>query len=132
MDHDVTLIKHIESLLAEKDKRDEQRFQAQSLSITMALAAAEKAVTKAEMATEKRFDSVNEFRNTLSDQAKTLLSRTEFEASRDSLAEKVSDLSSRMDRNDGRSGGYGSSWLVIIGAIGLVQMIVLIYFALQK
>ncbi len=46
-------------------------------AIAAALAAAEKAVTKAEEASSKRFESVNEFRQTLSDQTATFLTRKE-------------------------------------------------------
>lgn len=70
----------------------EQRFNSQELAIAAALTGAEKAVMKAEVATEKRFDSVNEFRRTLSDQATTFLHRAEYIAQRDSLEEKVQAL----------------------------------------
>jgi hypothetical protein len=68
----------------------ERRFNDQAKAIDAALAAAEKAVTKAEVATEKRFDSVNEFRKTLSDQAGSFMQRGEFVAQHKSLEEKVS------------------------------------------
>jgi hypothetical protein len=64
-----TLKEHLDAMLAERDKQ-----------ISLALTAAEKAVTKAEVATEKRFESVNEFRLTLSDQTKTFVSRGELYA----------------------------------------------------
>jgi hypothetical protein len=67
----------------------ERRFNDQAKAIDAALAAAEKAVTKAEVATEKRFDSVNEFRKTLSDQASSFMQRGEFVAQYKSLEEKV-------------------------------------------
>ena len=67
----------------------ERRFGDQSKAIDAALAAAEKAVTKAEIATEKRFDSVNEFRKTLSDQASGFLQRGEFSALHKSLVDKL-------------------------------------------
>lgn len=43
-----------------------------------ALASSKEAVTKAESATEKRFDSVNEFRATLTDQASRFVTRKEL------------------------------------------------------
>jgi len=67
-------------VMNERDRRYEDRFNAMDEKTTLALASSEKAVTKAESATEKRFDSVNEFRNTLKDQASSLMPRGEVEA----------------------------------------------------
>lgn len=57
---------------------NEQRFKAQEQAVAFALQAAEKAVTKAELAAEKRFESVNEFRNQLKDQTGTFITRNEM------------------------------------------------------
>jgi hypothetical protein len=75
---DVSLKEYFEALLADRDLRYQQRFDAQSKAIQDALTAAEKAVVKAEVATEKRFEGVNEFRQTLSDQAANFISRKEL------------------------------------------------------
>jgi hypothetical protein len=58
--------------------RTEQRFEASEKAILAALTAAKEAVNKAEIAQEKRLDSVNEFRGQLSDQAATFVTRTEL------------------------------------------------------
>jgi hypothetical protein len=78
-----------------------QRMDDADSSIKLALAAAETAVNKAETAAEKRFDSVNEFRKTLSDQTASFVTKDRFQG----LDEKVSDLASRLDRGEGSSGG---------------------------
>ena len=70
----------------------EQRFNDQGEAIKTAMSAAEKAVDKAEKATEKRFDSVNEFRKTLSDQAALFLQRGEYMAASKALVEKVEKM----------------------------------------
>ncbi len=93
-----TLKAHLEALLSEKDKQ-----------IALALSAAEKAVTKAEAANEKRFDSVNEFRQTLSDQNKTFAS-----------TERVDGITQRLDKIEGRSGGQSDSWRWIALAVGVI------------
>jgi hypothetical protein len=67
-----TLKEHFDAILVEKDK-----------AISAALLAAEKAVTKAETASDKRFEGVNEFRQALSDQTNTLVPRTEWQSARD-------------------------------------------------
>jgi len=53
-------------MLAERDERVIQKYQAMEL-----------AVNKAEAATEKRFESVNEFRAQLGDQSRTFMPRIE-------------------------------------------------------
>ncbi len=73
-----TLHNHISDLMRAADKRYEQRFDAQEKAVKDALASADRAVNKAETASEKRLDSVNEFRKTLSDQTGTFLTRAEF------------------------------------------------------
>lgn len=57
---------------------NEQRFKAQEQAIAFALAEKEKAIIKAELGTEKRFESVNEFRNQLKDQTGTFITRNEM------------------------------------------------------
>lgn len=79
-------------LMEERDRRHEARFDSTDEKTSLALNASEKAVTKAEMATEKRFDSVNEFRAQLKDQAALLIPREEANAKFTSLEEKIEDL----------------------------------------
>jgi uncharacterized membrane protein YfbV (UPF0208 family) len=127
----VSLLDHIRALLAEMDLRYQQRFDAQGQALTAALLAAEKAVqtaliaaekavTKAETANEKRFESVNEFRKTLSDQTASFPSRVELQA----LADRVSDLATRLDKTEGRSTGLNAGWGYLVGAIGVVGVII--------
>lgn len=125
--------KYFEALLLEKSLRDQQRYDAQikaldaallaaEKAVQTALTAAEKAVTKAEMAAEKRFESVNEFRQTLSDQASTFISRDQFEATADRLRE----LAAKLDKIEGRAGGYSSSWQTLVSVVLVVGAVVAI------
>lgn len=91
-----TLHAHIIALLGEKDLRDDQRFQAQQQALRDALDKAEQAVDKANTATEKRFDSVNEFRGQLSDQAATFMQRSEALA-------LITGVKEQLTRNEERS-----------------------------
>lgn len=101
-------------LLVEVDRRYEQRFEAQEQAVGLALArvdkefhehlaqvraethaaleAADKAIAKAETATEKRFDGVNEFRGQLADQARTFIPRAESISRHERTAEQVEAL----------------------------------------
>lgn len=124
----VSLLEHIKALMAEKDVRDQQRFDAQTTATQAALAAvkeatqaaltaAKEAVVKAENASEKRFEGVNEFRQTLSDQAATFISRSEFNA-----------LKERLDRGEGRSGGLNDGWKWLLAIAALAVPVVLFIF----
>lgn len=59
---------------------------------SFAHAASEKAIAKAEVANEKRFESVNEFRSQLSDQATTFLPREVAESFFNQLSERVRSI----------------------------------------
>lgn len=87
-----TLKEHFEALNEERDERNKQRFEAQEKAVNSALIAAKEAVTKAETAAEKRFDSVNEFRGQLKDQASTLMPRTETESRLNGLEDKIGSI----------------------------------------
>ncbi len=76
-------------LMTERDLRYSQRAAAQDNAVSSALETSEKAIVKAESATEKRFDSVNEFRATLADQATKLLPRAEFDVQHAALTDRV-------------------------------------------
>ena len=115
MTDEVSLRQHIEALLAETNLRNQQRFEAQTKAIDAALLAAEKAVTKAETATERRFESVNEFRQTLSDQTKTFISRIELE----SYVRSLTELSARVNIMSGSTIGSQTLWGFLIGAAGI-------------
>ena len=83
--------------------------------------AAEKAVLKAEAASERRFESVNEFRATLADQAARLMPRAEVEISIKSLGDKVTEALSRLDRTAGDTEGHRHS--VTQGQAGLQSIL---------
>lgn len=56
----------------------------------------EKALEKAHSATEKRFDSVNEFRAALSDQANNMVTRNEYNVRHEALMERTETNSQRL------------------------------------
>lgn len=114
----------IEKIIESNDRRYEERFKATDEKTTLALAASEKAVTKAEVATEKRFDAVNEFRGTLSDQAATLFPRAEAESRFNSFDEKIEDLKKDIGSlKESRSNLEGRIWM--LGGVISVAIIIL-------
>jgi hypothetical protein len=105
----------------------DQRFSDQDKAVNAALSAAEKAVGKAEVAAEKRFDAVNEFRSVLNDQQQNLVTRNEYDQSHRSLVEKVDDLSARVDRNEGRGSGFSTAWGVLVAGVGVIATLYLLF-----
>lgn len=109
---------HFTKVIAEVDRRYEERFEAQEKAVNTALVASEKAVQaafvaqekavtaaliaqkeaviKAENSAEKRFESVNEFRKTLADQTATFIPRAEAIQRADNNAEKIANIDKRM------------------------------------
>lgn len=127
----------LEERVAALDRLMEAKFvtfqvlvSSQAEKVALALNAADKAVSKAEQATEKRFESVNEFRASLADQSATLITRAEFISKVEAVAEKLSDLTDRLNRAEGKGAGIGALWGWIIGAIGLLSTVVVIANAL--
>jgi len=99
-------------------------LESQADKVALALAAADKAVSKAELMNETRFAAVNEFRQTLTDQASNFVNRDQFEALRASSLERIRELAARIDRGEGHSGGMQTSWTYLVGAIGAIVVIV--------
>lgn len=106
--HEVDLIQEeIDRRLADMDKLNAQRLQdlkelmqagqvSAREAVQAALASAEKAVIVAQEASERRLDSVNEFRETLSDQTATFVPRPESDAKLAALADRVATNADRM------------------------------------
>jgi hypothetical protein len=92
----------------------------------MALAASDKAITKAEVTTEKRFEGVNEFRAALSDQSATLLPRSEYAVQHKAVVDQVNILSDIVTKMTGRGEGMGTLGTILIGAmVGLNSLVAL-------
>src|SRR6476646_6730243 len=94
---------HFTSMMAERDRRYEQRYEASQVAlnaaltadrtaVAAALAAQDKNTQAALVAAKKLVESVNEFRAQLSDQATTFMPRVEAEQRLRALAEKLDDL----------------------------------------
>jgi hypothetical protein len=100
-----------------------------------ALASAKEAVTKAEVANEKRFDSVNEFRNTLADQQRALIPRAEVELLVKSVDDKLTAQAALIEHQNsriisiasgqtGRLAGTMQGWGYAVGVVGLAISII--------
>lgn len=131
LDRFVAQEKAVDLALGRVDKEFHEHLRAAREETSAALDAADKAIAKSEAATERRFESVNEFRAQLSDQASRFMPRAEAVQRADTNAERIvalearmvenlALLTSRLDLNTGRSTGREDIWGFIVGAVGLV------------
>jgi hypothetical protein len=92
--------------------------------VDIRFAAAKEAVEKVERATELRFASVNEFRQQLGDQTRQFMPRLEVEQQFKSLEEKINRNETRLNARDDRGKGMGEIWGWIVGAAGLIGLVI--------
>src|SRR6185437_11663038 len=105
-------------------------LQSQEKAVNAALTAADRAVAKAETAAEKRFESVNEFRAQLSDQARNFLTIQEANIRFAALTEKVDLLTKALNTGTGLRSGVRETktearetiaqWVAIVGVIAAI------------
>jgi transglutaminase/protease-like cytokinesis protein 3 len=108
-----------------------KQFTLQEQAVNAALVAADRAVSKAEAASEKRFDSVNEFRATLADQQRSLMPRMEtetlfknmtekIEAITDTLVDKIGVIEKNLSVDRGQKSGKregAAAYMIIVSLI---------------
>lgn len=104
------------------------RFDAQQAAVEAALASADRAVQKAEAASDKRFASVNEFRQALGDSARLTMPRSEAEQQFKAMTEKVDELTKRLNARDEQGRGLSEGWTMLIAAVGLVAVLWALFF----
>jgi small-conductance mechanosensitive channel len=109
--------------IEDRDKAVAAAFAAQEKLVSAALAAAERAVLKAEAAAERRFESVNEFRQTLSDQQANLMPRKEAQVELNAIREKVDEFASRLERHEAKGAGISAGWGYLVGLIGFLAAV---------
>lgn len=136
----------LHQILNERDERYKLRSDAQDYSVKLSMDNSERAIAKAEVATEKRFDSINEFRATLADQASRLMPRSEYDVQHKALEERVTvveeTLEAKITSNENRinsiqqsmtsilarGGGIKDAWAYLVAATGLVIAALAVYF----
>lgn len=92
--------------------------------ITTQFQSIKEAVSKAEVASEKRFEGVNEFRATLADQQRTLIPRMEAEALMRALAEKIGKIEQEMTEHRSSKTGVKEGWGFAVGVAGFVALLI--------
>ena len=134
---DVSLREHLVALINAAEQRSNQRFEAMKEQVDAAFAASQLAIDKADSATEKRFEGVNEFRAALSDQASRFVTQETLAALGDKLQtgidrnrEDLDQLSKRIDVRQGELQGsrltYGNIAALLSAvavAIGIIVVL---------
>lgn len=126
-------------IIQEREVRYAQRFEAQNAGVAAALQSAQTAVAKADAATEARFAGVNEFRQTLSDQANNLANKDAvaaqvraLEVSIAAVAQSVSSVSARLDAIQSQGEGANNLWGYLLAAFGAVMVVAAFVVNLRK
>lgn len=122
----ISLKEYINDKLASLEKSTDSRFESVTINTNAALAAADRAVNKAEAASEKRFDAVNEFRATLSDQQRTLMPRAESEILIRGLNDKIDALNLTTITKQSKDVGQREGMWTVSVVAGIVSIIVVI------
>lgn len=117
-----SLREHLRETAALRDKYVDQRFDSQENAVRSALATAEKATDKAELAISKRFDSVNEFRGMVEDFNRTTMPRAEAEIRLVALEKAIAARTS-----EGLGAKVGWGW-----AVGVVGFALAIYSFVRR
>lgn len=110
-------LRELAAIMAERQLANNQRFNAQEKAVAAALAAAKEAVVKAEAAAEKRFESVNEFRQQLNDNQARLMTKDEAALRFLPLEERLKLLETHQIQMTSETAGKGWVWGVL-GVVG--------------
>ena len=89
-------IKATEAAFAAQQAAMRTAFDAADKAVQAALTAVEKASDRAEGASDKRFESVNEFRGQLADQAASFITRTEYTVQHKALYDQLNSVADRV------------------------------------
>lgn len=118
-----TLQDHLKSIIENNNARYEVMFANAEKSVHAALNSADTAIKKAEAASDKRFEGVNEFRATLADQQRMLMPRAETEEAIKRICERLMKLEDGASERRAKYQGMGAMWGIIIAVLGAVSLV---------
>jgi adenine deaminase len=137
-----TLRMHLERIIAEHDARYEQRFdgitEAQRVAkeaVGTALLTQEQLVQRAEAVNDRRFETFTSARRASDDALRLMMPRIEADQRFNAMEEKAQvrytanddkfiAVAARLDRTEGRSGGFSAGWGYLLGAATLVSIVI--------
>ena len=126
----------LKTRIEDMERQSLERIRGVKEETARALLAADQAIHKAEIATDKRFDSVNEFRKTLSDQNSQFLRVDTYNTAHSSLMEKNEVIAQQVITLDAiiRSTPKpitGATFLIGVGSVVAAFVLALITGAIQ-
>lgn len=128
----MSLREYVDVRFSDQENAVAAALRGQEKAVSAALAAAKEAVIKAETASEKRFEGVNEFRAALSDQGRLMMPRAEAEQAFKAINDKLDLLTARVVAREERAVGMVQFWGILIGAVGLISAAIAIVYALSS
>ncbi len=121
-----TLKEYLDAKIDGNDKRYGSIFDAQEKATVAALAAAEKATSKAEETAAKKADAQNEWRAAMNDRERILMPRLEQENSNRAIEARVKALEDTRIQQAGQGAGTQAGWMWAVGAVGLILTVITI------
>jgi septation ring formation regulator EzrA len=90
----------------------------------------DRAVTKAEIATEKRFETVNEWRESYADLVRSYIPRNEYESGHETLEDKINIIDKKIEKMSNIKQGGSLVIAYVISAISLLIAIISVFLSL--
>jgi hypothetical protein len=112
--------RRVNDLMTERDLRDLQRYEASRDALHAALGCAKEAIDKADAAYEKRFDNINQWKQTFSELSGKMVTRMEYSSSYEALKDKIEEASGRIKIIEGKSTGIGASISIVMAVAALL------------
>jgi hypothetical protein len=122
-------VEGIDAKVEGNDKRYASVFNAQEKATVAALAAAEKATSKAEETAAKKAEAQNEWRAAMNDRERILMPRLEQEGLNRALADRIKALEDSRIQQAGQGAGTQAGWAWAVGAVGLILTVLAIVSA---
>ena len=105
----LSLKEYLESIMEAHKEQDDRLFDMMR-----------EAVNKADIATDKRFSSVNEFRAQLADQSRLFIIRTEYETAHKNLEDKIAYIKEKIDKIENMKEGGQAVWVYVASVISFI------------
>ena len=123
-----TSIAAFKDLMEERDERYAQRATSQDTAVAAALATSKEAVTKAETATEKRLEALNELRQVVVDQSKDFARTAEVKLVINAIEIRVAAIAESVNNSVVRGGGMKEAFGYVVGIGGILIAALTVYF----
>lgn len=117
-----------EKLDLQRHKTTDQRIDNVRENLVLMNQSSAEAIKKAEAATERRFESVNEFRQSLSDQTSQFIRREVFDAKVEQLQGQIQQLRETNQRTEGKGAGVNATFaaIAVVATLLISALIVVI------